>query len=98
MRQSAPPARSRDRDLRPRENMRSTAAACCCGWARRRGDRAIRRSGSCLGVLTEGHGIAFILLAVADEIEWPRGQAPGLAPMHQRVFLTMGDPDLAGAG
>ena len=29
---------------------RSAAAACCCGRARRRGGRAVRQSGSCLGV------------------------------------------------
>ena len=38
------------------------------------------------------------LVAIADEIERPRGKPARLAPMHQRVFLAVGDPDLAGAG
>ena len=40
---------------------------------------------------------AFILIAVTDDIEGTRAHALLAAPMHQRVFLAMGDPDFRGA-
>ena len=61
---------------RPRGNSPSSAAACCCGRAHRRGDRAVRRSGSCLGVLARRQRLVLVLVAIADQRERPRRQAP----------------------
>src|SRR3954453_5903965 len=96
VRPSGPRARNPDPGPQPRENMRSAAAACCYGPVRRQACRAVRQSGSwLLRILGRRHRVAFVLLAIPDQIKRTRGEASGLAPMHQRVLLAMGNPDFA---
>src|SRR5262249_39510104 len=40
---------------------------------------------------------AFLFITIADDVEWPRLQAFRLAPMHQRVFLTVRHPHFRSA-
>ena len=75
-----------------RDQPQLVVAAGLIGEAVKQFGEAVHASASLLACLV------LILVAVADEVERPRGKALCLAPMHQRIFLAVGDPDLAGAG
>src|SRR5262249_45520186 len=49
-------------------------------------------------LLALGQSLALLLVAIADQVERPGRKALRPAPMHQRVLLAVGDPDLIGAG
>ena len=49
-------------------------------------------------LLVVGDAVRLVLVAIADDVERPRLQSLQAAPMHQRVFLPVRDPDFAGAG
>ena len=68
------------------------------GIASRLIGEAIEQFGKAIHASASLARLGFVFVAVSDDIERARLQAFRLAPMHQRIFLAMRDPDFGSAG
>src|SRR5947209_16771280 len=98
-----PQVRNRVRDRASSGNNPSSAAACYCATARTTDGREARQSGSYerrVGLIRRIARLARVdlFLAVADQVQRPRGKPLAARPMDERILFTMRDPKLGAAG